>query len=64
MIDIHFTKLLVELIFIHRTAGKMKSLNRLLWQCAFYWGGLFAVGYSVFHPMYKTSIFFADMNGD
>ena len=54
MICLHFGKLLLELLLIHRMAGRMVSLNRTLWQILFYWvafGGF--VSYTLFHPEYR-----------
>jgi hypothetical protein len=51
MIQGHFLKLIVESMLLHRLAGRMMPLNRVMWQILFYWvflGGI--VGYSVYHP--------------
>lgn len=64
MVYFHFGKMLVESLFIHRLAGRMMPLNRTLWQVLYYWVGLGCiVGYTVYHPEYKPSFLFADLEG-
>jgi hypothetical protein len=64
MVYFHFGKMLVESLLIHRLAGRMRPLNRTLWQILYYWVGLGCiVGYTVYHPEYKPSFLISDLEG-
>ena len=65
MIFIHYIKLLMEDIPHNRRAGRMTPLNRTLWQIMFYWLGLgCVVGYTLFHPEYKSTFLITNVEGD
>lgn len=57
LIYIHFAKILLEVLFVHRMSGRNIPVNRTLWQILFYWGFLGClVGYSLFHPLYQPLV--------
>ena len=65
MVIVHFSKLILESILVHRMAGRMTPLNRTLWQILYYWVGLgMVVAFRLFHPMYKPSFLIADLDGE
>lgn len=54
MAIIHFSKRTLECIFLHNFSKSTKSLNRVIWELAYYW--LFfgiGVSYYLLHPNYK-----------
>lgn len=54
MVTIHFAKVILESIFVHRMSGRTIPLRKTLWGMLFYWF-LFGcvVGFTLFSPLYK-----------
>lgn len=54
MVNIHFCKMLLESIFVHKLSGRTIPLNRTLWKILIYWFGFgCVVGFTLFNPLYK-----------
>ena len=50
---IHFTKRILECMFVHKFSKSTKSLNKLIWEMGYYWLIFGAgIGYYLFHPLY------------
>ena len=51
MINIHFSKRIIEILLLETIAGQMTSLNKVIWQILFYYiflGGI--VGFKLYYP--------------
>jgi hypothetical protein len=57
MAMVHFAKRLYECIFVHYFSKPSKSLNKLIWEMAYYWlfFGL-VVPFYLFHPKYQEGL--------
>ena len=61
MVYIYFIKRAMELILIHRLAGRLTSLTTIMWQALGYWIGLsLIVGHSIYKPDYVPSSLVSD----
>jgi hypothetical protein len=54
---IHFTKRVLECIFVHIFSKQSKSLNKLVWEIGYNWL-FFGIGtpYYLFHPEYSSPL--------
>ncbi|KAG9509560.1 putative very-long-chain enoyl-CoA reductase art-1, partial [Fragariocoptes setiger] len=52
----HYTKRLLETIFVHRFSHATMPIANLFKNCLYYWGFAFYVGYFVNHPLYTPAL--------
>ena len=61
MVNIYFIKRLFELLLVQRVAGRLISMQKLLWLVLAYWFGFaFLTFYSIYHPEYTPSTLISD----
>lgn len=54
---LHYTKRILETLFVHRFSHATMPLTNLFKNCTYYWGFAFFVGYYINHPLYTPASF-------
>jgi len=54
---IHYSKRLLETLFVHRFSHSTMPIMNLFKNCVYYWGFAFYIGYYVNHPLYTPPYF-------
>lgn len=53
----HYSKRILETLFVHRFSHATMPLANLFKNCTYYWGFAFFVGYYINHPLYTPALF-------